>query len=182
MKNNQKKTIIYVLIGAFIIILGFSFFVGTDKDTGKKNSNTYSELTEDPNKIFENAQKESASVKESEKKELNDINIDTYLEYYQGEENKIILIARPTCSYCQIAKPIIQNIAYEKAVEVFYLNTDNFKNDDETKLVKSNEFFSEGFGTPLLLVVKNNKIVDKIDGLTDKAHYIEFFKNNGFIN
>ncbi|MCI8569664.1 MAG: hypothetical protein HFJ11_06810 [Bacilli bacterium] len=180
MQKNQK-TMVYVLIGAFIIILGFSFFVGTeDTNNNTKNNGKY-EISEEPNKILENAQNESKKVKEEEQKELTEINIDKYLEYYQGSENKIILIARPTCSYCQIAEPIIRKIAKEKDLEINYLNTDNFENDDEAKLVKSDEFFNEGFGTPLLLIVKDNKIVDKIDGLTDTAHYTEFFKTYGFI-
>lgn len=181
MKKNQK-TMIIVLIGAFIIILSFSFFVGNDNSNNKGNSRTDTELSNDPNLIFENAKKESENVKDSEKNEFKEIDIDTYLEYYQGNENKLILIARPTCSYCQIAEPILKNIAYENNLEINYLNTDNFKDDDEAKLVKSDDFFNEGFGTPLLLVVKDKKIVDKIDGLTDKSHYIEFLKANNFIN
>ena len=176
MKEN-KKIVVYILIGLFIIILGFSFVVGSDKNTSS-NNDTYSN---NPNQIIANAQKESENVKDSEKKELTEINVDTYLEYYKSSDSKLILVARPTCQYCQIAEPIIQNIAYEKNIEINYLNTDNFKDDDESRFVKSDEYFNEGFGTPLLLVVKDNKIIDKVDGLTDKAHYIEFFQKHGFI-
>ena len=35
--------------------------------------------------------------------------------------------------------------------------------------------------SPVLLVVGQGKIVDKVDGLTDTAHYIKFFQDNGFI-
>ena len=73
MQKNQK-TMVYVLIGAFIIILGFSFFVGTeDTNNNTKNNGKY-ELSEEPNKILENAQNESEKVKEEEQKELTEIN------------------------------------------------------------------------------------------------------------
>lgn len=176
MEKNQK-IMISLLIGVFVILLGFSFFVGKDDSDSSNN-----QMSEETNSIIDNAQKESDSVKDSEKKELTEIKMDKYIELYEGNESKLILIARPTCHYCQIAEPIIKNIAYENDLEIYYLNTDNFEGDDETKLVQSNEYFSEEFGTPLLLVVKNNEIIDKVDGLTDKSNYIEFFKSNGFIN
>ena len=49
------------------------------------------------------------------------------------------------------------------------------------KGIVSDEFFKEGYGTPILLVVGEGKIIDKVDGLTDSAHYVDFFKRNEFI-
>lgn len=177
-EKNNKKYLKWILIVVFAVLVVMSFFVGRQENS-KEDDN---KMTEDASVIIANAQEESNNVKEEETKELSEINMDTYLEYYNGEENKIILIARPTCQYCQIAEPIIKNIAYENDLEINYLNTDNFSGDDEANLVKSNEFFSQGFGTPLLLVVSKGEIVNKVDGLTDKAHYTEFFKTSGFIN
>lgn len=178
-ERDNKKYVKWILIGLLVVtVVVMSFFVGKQENS-KENE---SKMTEDASVIIANAQKESNSVKEEETKELPEINMDKYLEYYNGEESKIVLIARPTCQYCQIAEPIIKNIAYENDLEINYLNTDNFQGDDEAELVRSNELFSEGFGTPLLLVVSKGEIVDKVDGLTDKAHYIELFKATGFIS
>lgn len=138
--------------------------------------------TENIKEIIYNAQEESEKVKEEEQKEFIEINIDEYLNKYNGEEKTLVLIGRPTCHYCQIAEPILHNIAYNYDITINYLNTDNFQNDDGRKLVESDQFFSEGFGTPLLLVVSNGNINDKINGLTDTKHYKEFLKENGYIN
>ena len=51
MQKNQK-TMVYVLIGAFIIILGFSFFVGTEETNNNTKNNGKYELSEEPNKIL----------------------------------------------------------------------------------------------------------------------------------
>lgn len=173
--EKKQKIFVGILIGTFVILLFISFFVGNPESTTTNN------LSENPNVIMNNAQNESAAVKKEEKKELTEINMDTYLEYYAGSEGKIVLIGYPSCPYCQIAQPIIQNLAYEYDLEINYLNTDNFTAEDEANLSKSDEFFDEGFGTPLLLVVKDDKIVNKVDGLTDKGHYKKFFKEEGFI-
>ena len=53
--------------------------------------------------------------------------------------------------------------------------------DDVAKLVSSDDYFSEGYGTPLLLVVGDGKISNKIEGLATKSEYISFFKENKFM-
>ena len=53
--------------------------------------------------------------------------------------------------------------------------------EDGTNLIESDDYFSEGFGTPLLLVVSNGEIVDMVNGLVDTDSYVSFFTANGFI-
>lgn len=171
MKNKEVYIVIVVIVVALILVLAL----------GKEDNKSNVKSQEDPQSILERAQSESSSVKENEKKELAQINVTEYLDYYSGEEPKLILIARPTCHYCQIAEPIIENIAYMYDLEIYYLNTDNFTEDDEQKLESSDELFQNGFGTPLLLNVGNNSIIGTVDGLTDSQHYIDFFKENGYI-
>ena len=114
--------------------------------------------------------------------DLNDIDIDEYLDLKESSDASIIYIARPTCGYCQQEEPIVKNIVYEYGITVNYLNTDNLDDDGQAKLIKSDDYFSEGYGTPLLLVVKDDEIVDILKGLSDKDTIVNFFKENGFIN
>lgn len=169
--NKKYYGIVGVLIVVVLLIISFSV------NPNKKTSS--SENTKD---IITNAQIESESVKEEETKEFTEIRVDDYLSMYNGEETSLILIGRPTCHYCQIAEPILHNIAYKYDININYLNTDNFQDDDSQKLIESDSFFSNGFGTPLLIVVSNGKINDKVDGLTDTKHYVDFLKENGYIN
>ena len=131
--------------------------------------------------IITNATAEALKVKEDEMKEFTSINVDEYLNIYNGEEKTLVLVARPTCQYCQIAEPILHNIAYKYNLNINYLNTDEFQEEDSSKFIGSNSFFSSGFGTPMLLIVSNGKINDIFDGVTDTKHYIEFLKTNSFI-
>ena len=114
--------------------------------------------------------------------EVSEISIDDYLSLKDGEEASIIYIARPTCSFCQQEEPIIEEIVSEYGVTVNYLNTDNLNNDGLTDLVQSDEYFSEGFGTPLLMVVEKNEIKEVLEGLKDKDTIVDFFKKYGFIS
>jgi len=174
---DKKKVLTIVGIIIIVIIIVLSFIVGPNN----KNDGI-SDLSNDPQVIITNAQQESAAVKEEEKKEFAQIDVATYLDYYRGSELKIILLARPTCQYCQIAEPILQKIAKEYNLDIHYLNTDNFTDDSQADFVQSNEVFADGYGTPYLFLVKDGTIVDSVDGLTDRAHYISFFTVNGFIS
>ena len=171
MKKNSNIIIALVIVLAFLISL--TFFVGNKE-------NDPNALSSNPEVIMNNAKKESAEIKEEEKKEFNYINIDQYFELLAGEETSIILLARPGCEYCQVAVPIIQNVMYQYDLEVNYLNTDDFDNDALKRFIESDDTWSEGFGTPMLYLVRNYGIIDLVDGLTDRGHYKEFFIKNGY--
>ena len=173
--NPKIKYIIIAVIAIVVIVLAFT--VG-----GNSNENvTDIELSNDPEVIMSNATEESTEASQASKKDFIQIDTNTYLEYKAGSEAKTILLARPTCHYCQIAEPIIQNIAYEYNIDIHYLNTDNFTEEDQAAFINSDEEFSGGYGTPFLFVVKDGQIIDSVDGLTDKAHYLYFFSTNGYI-
>ena len=172
-KEQIKNATIIILV--LVIVFGGSFLASEMKsDKSKSNTTT----TKQENNTTSNGDE----ISEDKQAELNSIDIDKYLSLKKGSDKSIIYISRPTCHYCQQEDPIIKNIVYETKVTVNYLNTDELDDDGNSKLIKSDDYFSEGYGTPLLLVVQKNKIVDKIEGLTSKENIVSFFKKYGFIN
>lgn len=169
--NKKVLTIGGILLALILLIILFNI-----EPNGKEKKEK-----EDLYQIINNAQEESNNITEEEQKELKEIRVSEYLELLGGTENNMVFVGRPTCSYCQIATPIVKNIAYKYDLEINYLNTDNFEDEDGNNFINSSENFKEGFGTPMLLLVRDHKIQDMIDGLTDTKHYIEFFKKYGFI-
>ena len=176
-KEQLKTGIIIVLI--LVIIFGGSYFASELKSDKYKNSST---TTTSDNTNTSSDDTSSSDISEDEQAELNSIDIDKYLSLKKGSDKSIIYISRPTCHYCQQEDPIIKNIVYETKITVNYLNTDELDDDGNSKLIKSDDYFSEGYGTPLLLVVQKDKIVDKLEGLTSKENIVSFFKKYGFIN
>lgn len=170
MKEKNIGIVLVVITLVLVIIIGF--FISSNK------SNT--ETKKSYNNITDQAVAESRAVKDSEKKEFTDINVNKFIELYKGTENKIVLFSRPTCGYCQIAEPILQNIAYKYNIEINHVNTDEMSEEDSNNLKAVNEEF-DSFGTPFLVIVSNNGIVDKVSGLTVKSSYKEFFKKYKFI-
>ena len=117
--NEKIRTIIITVVIVVVLVLAFTI-------ENNKKTETTSEYSNDVSVILSNAEKESAAVTEEEKIEFPQIDVDTYLDYLNSEEARIILLARPTCHYCQIAEPILQKMAKDYNLTIYYLNTDNF--------------------------------------------------------
>ena len=172
---NEKK---YIIIGTICLILVLLIVVVF---AGKKGNEEKLEYSNDPNVIVKNAEAEAAAVTEGAKKAFDNIDLAKYLELYKGDTPSLVMLARESCYYCNIAEPIVQSIMKKYKIDIYYLDPDKFTEEEKNDFINSNERFSDGFGTPMLFLVGNNSIIDVVEGLTDRAHYIEFFKLNGFI-
>lgn len=187
-RNKKIVTGIVVAVGV-ILVCALCYFASSavsakagDNYSESDNSNSSTTSSSSASDMTSRAQEESANVPDDEQKDFNDIDIDEYLDLYDGSEDSIVLFSRPTCGYCQIAEPILHHIAYQYKLTINHVNTDEMSSDDETTLVESDEYFSDGFGTPLLVVVSNGEIVDMVSGLVDTENYVKFFTKHGFID
>ncbi len=172
-----KSATIVVLI--LIIVFGASYFTSELQECENGGSTT---TTSDTSSSSTDTTSTSSDIPEDEQGDLNEIDIDEYLDLKKGSKASIIYIGRPTCHYCQQMEPIVKNIVYEYGIKVNYLNTDELDDEGQADLIESDDYFSEGYGTPLLLVVKDDKIVDIQEGYTDKDTTVNFLKDNGFID
>jgi len=165
-----------ISIGIIILVIGIVTISATI--TPNKNERIKEETQEE---IIDRAVNESKTISKEEKKEFIDIDVETYLQYYKDSSKKIVLMARHTCQYCQVAEPIIQKIAKDYNLDIYYLNTEQVNTEDQERLLSSNELFQSGFGTPFIVVVQNEKIINYVDGLTDTKHYLQFLKDSKLI-
>lgn len=142
-------------------------------------------ITENQKKHYQNSiEEESDNIKKSEMKDFTIIDIDKYLELYKGKDSSIIMIGRTGCEYCQIEEPILKHVAYQYKLKVYYLSLDSFDDKAKSKLLNSDKYFKDngGVNTPMVLIVKDNKMVAYIDELVNGEEYVTLFKDNGLIN
>ncbi len=174
-----KSTTIVVLV--LIIVFGASYFISELKECNNKDVSTGTSSTDTNSSNA--ATSTDSDISEDEQGDLDEIGIDEYLDLLKDDEASIIYVARPTCHYCQEMEPIVRNVVYEYNVKVHYLNTDELDDEGQADFIKSNDYFDEkgGYGTPMLIIVKDNDFVDVIEGLTDKDTVVNFFKDNGII-
>lgn len=177
-KDQIIKTGVAILVVVMICLI--CFFASSSKSKPYEKTANVNTESEGEN-VLEQATKQAGEISDEERTQPEEISLQTYLELYDKEEESLVLISRPTCQYCKIATPIIENIIYEKKVRIHYLNSDNLTEEENSKLITSDDYFSSGYGTPLLLVVGNKKIKDQVEGLVTKESYEAFFKEYGFM-
>ena len=171
--SKKKIIIIIIAIISLIALLIISSLI-VHKQTGLI-------YPDEETQILQRAIEEAPKIKENEMKQPKEINVDDFLNYYYGTEDKIILISRPTCEYCKIAEPILFNIAHTNDLDINYLNTEELSAAEQNRLLASSEELANMYKTPILLIISNSSIKDSIIDLTDQNHYIEFFKKNKLI-
>ncbi len=174
---DKKK--IGIIIGAILLVV-LLVVASTIKPNESKTKTDNTELSEDSNVIYNNILKESEEIKDEERAPYTEITMATYNEKMSAEGKSLILLARPTCSYCELAEPILQRIIKNYNVEILYLDTDKLSDEEFSSILNSDEVFSD-FGTPFLLLVENGEIIDVVDGVMDTAHYVDFLQRNSMI-
>lgn len=118
---------------------------------------------------------------EIEKAGFNEVTLSEYLDLVKSSEKSIILVARPTCGYCQKFTPILKQAMEDMNLTINYIDTDKFSQDDWTPFTESLDYLkSEQWGTPLTLIVQNGEAIAENNGYVELDTIKEFFTNNGF--
>ena len=172
----EKLKSVTIVVLVLIIVFGASYFTSELQECDNGGSTTTSSTN--------NSSNDSSDIPEEEQGDLKEIGIDEYLDLKEGSEASIIYVARPTCHYCQQMETNVKNIVYEYGITVNYLNTDELDDEGQAKFIQSDDYFDEkgGYGTPMLIIVKDDDFVDVLEGLNTRDTAVQFFKDNGLIN
>lgn len=102
----------------------------------------------------------------------------TYGEYETMVENKdafIVIIERAGCSYCIQYMPIVEEVANEKKIPLYYIDTDTLTNDEYNLLSTTNSYLKKNsWGTPTTLFMLGDRVLDTIGGYVDKDNFLSF--------
>lgn len=107
---------------------------------------------------------------------------DKFEESFNSKEEQIIFLGRPTCYYCQLTTPIMDELSKEYDFSYQYINTDEINSSTLNKILTKIEADPEHFGTPYIVVVKEGKVLATQSGYAEKGDMFKFFQDNGFID
>ena len=57
---------------------------------------------------------------------FNEVTLDEYLSLIKEDEQNIILVARPTCTYCELFTPTLKQAMDDMKLTINYIDTDKF--------------------------------------------------------
>ena len=166
-KQSDSKESILKVVKTLAIVLGIALVIGGAFGISKLNPKSNTESSSSEKVSLENAG-------------FNELSLDSYMELIAKDEKSVILVARPTCSYCELFTPILKQASEEMGITVNYVNTDRFTQDDWTKFTGSLSYLiEEDWGTPLVLIVQNNNVVADNGGYVELDVIKSFFEENG---
>ena len=110
------------------------------------------------------------------------LSYDEYVEKIEDDEKFVLIVERATCSHCVSYMPVVKKFARSKNVNIYYVDTDTFSEEDWENFEETNSFFieknesEEGWGTPTTLFLDGNEAVDHIVGQTTSNVLEDYFE------
>lgn len=115
---------------------------------------------------------------------INEYNSKKYLEKFEsaisGDEQKIVLVGRDNCVYCQLFTPLLDYMSEKYGFDYLYVNTNKITTKGLNGVLEKLKINKDEFGTPHLSLVKSGNIIDEIAGYVDENELLQFLKNNGY--
>ncbi len=113
------------------------------------------------------------------------VTADTLKDAVSGDTAKLVYIGRSSCGYCVKFLPVLQQAQEDYDYETLYLDittvTTTEQQDKILDFDNEEEFLEENFGgTPMVLLMKDGKLVDGWIGYADYATYAAWLEENGF--
>ena len=102
----------------------------------------------------------------------------TYSEYEEKVENGgafIVIIERAGCSYCIQYMPVVEEVAKEKKIPLYYIDTDTLSQEEFNLLSSTNSYLKRNnWGTPTTLFMLGDRVLDSIGGYVEKESVLSF--------
>lgn len=185
----EKKVNITLVLMVILIIIGIALIFGVFGEESKKSYTSDNTNTQDSGESVDSASYSTDDFKEILASEISS---------ESKNETIVIMIGRQGCGYCAAYAPVIAEVAKDFNITVRYIDlakiidfsaypytiiSDSTSYNTIASLSGSGEwkdFAEEGLsGTPLTLIVKNNKVVGGIQGSAYAEDVEEAFTNAG---
>ena len=107
---------------------------------------------------------------------FKNINADDYIRLKEQNAQTLIYITRSDGSseYCNMMNKVMEDVAYLRGIEINRLNANIV---DMKKITENEDYFKDGYGVPLLLIVGHGEIIDVLEGYQD-MNSVNVFLNN----
>ena len=106
----------------------------------------------------------------------------TYSEYeakMAEEKPFLVTIVQDGCGYCDMFKPVVEEVTNEYNFPAYYINLTNLTSEESDALAGSNSYLRRNnWGTPTTLFMYGDDVIDSIGGYMEKEEFVEFVKEN----
>ena len=114
---------------------------------------------------------------------INYIDYNKFLDFIGSNDKNIIIIGRDDCKHCDDINKLLSSISLNYNINVNYINIKKINSEIskniENELLKLG--YSDGFTTPMVIIVEKNKLLDYVIGPSNKKYFVDIFTENGII-
>jgi len=108
-------------------------------------------------------------------KGLHEMTYDQYETMVNNGDTFIVVIESANCGYCTMYMPILEDVAKEKNIPLYYIDISTLDNDDLNELSTKNDYLKKNkWGTPTTLFMLGDRVLDAIGGYTEKDGVLSF--------
>ena len=109
---------------------------------------------------------------------LHQITYDQYDTMVKNGDAFIVIIERTGCDFCTMYMPIVEEVANENKIPLYYIDTATLTEDDYKKLSTTNNYLKKNsWGTPTTLFMLGDRVLDAIGGYVEKDSVLTFLKD-----
>ena len=100
----------------------------------------------------------------------------------EKDKTQIIYLAKDSCYYCNLLKPITDSLKQEFGLDYYKIDTSDLSTTELNKILKLLDIDYEKFGTPYIVITRDGEKIDEHVGYADEDVLFEFFQKNELID
>ena len=106
---------------------------------------------------------------------LKQITYDEYEDKVNNGDAFLVILERDGCGYCTMYMPIVEEVANEKNIPIYYIDIADLTSVEMSKL-ENNKYLkrNSNWGTPTTLFMLGDRVLDALGGYTDKNGVLSF--------
>lgn len=170
MEEKVEKMLKMIYVIFVLVLINTVILVTSNLKITTGDSNKESETTSEGNQDYD--------VSMFEK-----VDFDKMMDKFESSDLEVIYIGRPTCGYCVKFLPVLQEAQEKFGYKTVYYDLTDVTQDETNKIIEKDnedEFIKTNFGaTPMVLLVKDGKLVDGWVGYAEYDSFAEFLTKNG---
>ncbi|MBE6159577.1 MAG: hypothetical protein E7157_00805 [Lactobacillales bacterium] len=175
METELKETLKKLLICAYVII---ALLAVNTVVTFISNV----EVTKESEKTTET--EETQTNTEYDVSMFDTVDAEKVVKLFDEDETQVIYVGRETCGYCVQFLPALQQAQKDYGYKTKYLDITTVTEDGQKAILEKDndeDFLATNFGsTPMVILVKDGKIVDGWVGYAEYETFAQFLEENGF--
>lgn len=110
-------------------------------------------------------------------KGLHEITYNEYQEKVDNGDPFIVVIESANCGYCTMYMPILEEVAEEENIPIYYIDIAALTDEDLNKLSTENKYLKKNqWGTPTTLFMLGDRVLDALGQYTEKDGVISFLE------